>query len=387
MNDTGLVLSGGGARAAYQAGVLVAIADICAELKIENPFQIYSGISAGAINASMLVATPLNFKDAVLQLSDLWGRLNSDQVYRSNPFSLTAGGLKWMAELSMGGLIHTPGISLLDTAPLSELVNQNCKFDEIKKKIQAKKLRGIAVSALDYFSTSTVTFMHGQKDIQNWKRIRRKSETTQLHAQHVLASAAIPLLFPPIKIGDNYYGDGSIRNLSPSSPAISMGARRLIAIGVRRPEENCYNCPTSRMNSPTLARVVNVLMHAVMMDGLELDFERIQRINQNLAHLKPEELKSFSVQKIDCLWISPSRDLAELAVQKSENLPRMIRYLLKGLGSLSEASELTSFILFEPTYCRSLLEIGFEDGMKARDRIRHFLSAEPELVKPQILNH
>lgn len=166
-----------------------------------------------------------------------------------------------------------------------------------------------------------------------------------------------------------------------------MGARRLIAIGVRRPEENCYNCPTSRMNSPTLARVVNVLMHAVMMDGLELDFERIQRINQNLAHLKPEELKSFSVQKIDCLWISPSRDLAELAVQKSENLPRMIRYLLKGLGSLSEASELTSFILFEPTYCRSLLEIGFEDGMKARDRIRHFLSAEPELVKPQILNH
>lgn len=374
MPNLGLVLSGGGARGAYQAGVLSAIADICAQSKIKNPFDIYTGISAGAINATMLVGTPLNFCDSTANLVKIWEELSSDQVFISNPLSLSGGGLKWLAELSLGGLKQTPGISLLRTSPLRDLILKSCSFEDIQKRIDNKEVRALAISALDYYTTSTVTFIQGQEDIELWQRVRRRSERAVISAEHMMASAAIPILFPPVKIGSSHYGDGSVRNFSPCSPAIFMGSRKLIAIGVRKRQEVCYSSHSPGLpSSPSLARVINVLLHALMMDGLEIDIERIERINQNLQYVSETERKNLSVGYLDYLWISPSREISAVASKRTGELPTMLRYLLKGLGSLDEASELTSFLLFESQYCKELIELGFEDGMRAKDKIRHFV--------------
>lgn len=377
MQSIGLVLSGGGARAAYQVGVLSAIADISASAKVENPFNIYSGVSAGAINACMLAGTPHSFKGAVDNLISLWSNIKSEQVFNASAFGLTRGALKWFSDLSSGGLKNTHGISLLQTDPLRELLNKNCNFSEIKKKIDAGTLRAVSVSALDYLTTSTTSFIEGNDDVKTWNRIRRLSEKTELSAEHIMASAAIPLLFPPVKVGDLYYGDGCVRNLSPCAPAIYMGAKRLIAIGVRKPQEfiqnNKKNVPQS---SPTLAKVINVLLHAVMMDGLEHDIERMERINQNLKLLNEAEKKSLPISPIEYLWIAPSVEISEIAAKKVTELPMMIRYLLKGLGSLEEASELASFLLFESSYCKELIEIGYEDGMKSREKIKDFITQQ-----------
>jgi NTE family protein len=375
MQNVGLVLSGGGARAAYQVGVLSAIADISSDAKVENPFNIYSGVSAGAINTCMLAGSPHTFKGAVENLMSLWTNINSDQVFNSSPFGLTRGALKWFTDLSSGGLKNTHGMSLLQTDPLRQLLETNCKFDEIGKKIKAGTLRAVSVSALDYLTTSTTSFIEGVDDIKTWNRVRRFSEKTNLSAEHIMASAAIPLLFPPIQVGEIYYGDGSVRNLSPCAPAIYLGAKKVIAIGVRKQQDLCYTARTAGpQKSPTLAKVINVLLHAVMMDGLEHDIERMERINQNLKLLTQAEKDSLPVGTIEHLWISPSVEISEIAAKKVHELPMMIRYLLKGLGSLEEAAELASFLLFESNYCKELIEIGYEDGMKAKDKIRSFIT-------------
>lgn len=375
MQSIGLVLSGGGARAAYQVGVLSAIADISSTAKVENPFQIYSGVSAGAINACMLAGTPHSFKGAVDNLITLWSSINSDQVFNSSAFGLTRGALKWFSDLSSGGLKNTHGISLLQTEPLRQLLNKNCQFGEIKKKIDAGTLQAISISALDYLTTSTTSFIEGNDQVKTWNRIRRLSEKTRLSAEHIMASSAIPLLFPPIKVGEQYYGDGCVRNLSPCAPAVYLGAKRLIAIGVRKPQDLCFaNKTAGPQQSPTLAKVINVLLHAVMMDGLEHDIERMERINQNLKLLTDAERKSLPISPIEHLWIAPSVEISEIAAKKVGELPMMIRYLLKGLGSLDEAAELASFLLFESSYCKELIEIGYEDGMKSKDKIRTFIT-------------
>ncbi|MNK99668.1 hypothetical protein D3C87_1200760 [compost metagenome] len=264
---------------------------------------------------------------------------------------------------------------MLQTEPLRDLLNKNCQFGEIRKKIDSGVLRAVSVSALDYLTTSTTSFIEGNDDVKTWNRIRRLSEKTSLSSEHIMASAAIPLLFPPIQVGDFYYGDGCVRNLSPCAPAIYMGAKRLIAIGVRKPQDLCYTSKhAGPQRSPTLAKVINVLLHAVMMDGLEHDIERMERINQNLKLLNETEKKALPISPIEYLWISPSVEISEIAAKKVTDLPMMIRYLLKGLGSLEEAAELASFLLFESSYCKELIEIGYEDGMKHKDKIHSFIT-------------
>lgn len=378
MSSLGLVLSGGGARAAYQAGVIAAIADICSDLGISQPFDFYTGLSAGAINAAMITATEsCNIRDACENLTNLWSRVESQQVYLTDPLSLSMGGLHWIADLSLGGVKKSsPGKSLLNNVPLKKLISDNCHFENIQRNLEKKRFRGLAISALDYFSTCTITFLQSQEEIPLWKRPRRQAEQSILTTDHILASSAIPLLFPPVFLDNRYFGDGCIRNQSPCGPAISMGAQKIIAIGVRSRQEICYSSPhINRNQSPTVGRVVSVLLNAVMMDGMEMDMERLDRINTNISKLSEVEKKNLTVRFIDHLWISPSVDIAEIAAEKVNKLPQMIRYLLKGLGSLQDASEIASFLLFEPSYCEKLIEIGFEDGMKQKEQIRRLLSS------------
>ncbi|KYG65241.1 patatin family protein [Bdellovibrio bacteriovorus] len=374
--SVGLVLSGGGARAAYQAGVIAAIAEIAEKNGVQQLFNYYTGVSAGAINATMLASTPeCRITNGTKKLLDLWSHVTAEQVYVTDPFHLSFGGIKWITDLSMGGMKPTSHRrALLDTSPLKSLIRKHCDFSNIQKNIDAKKFSALAVSALDYFSTSTVTFVQGTQEIPSWQRVRRQSEASKITSDHLLASAAIPLLFPPVTIGHRHYGDGCIRNQSPCGPAIYMGARKLIAIGVRKKQDLCYTSHhVQDVKPPTVGRVVSVLLHAVMMDGLEVDIERIERINSNILKLSEKEQSSLSVRPIQYVWISPSRDLSQIASNKVERLPRMIRYLLRGLGSLQDASEIASFLLFDQEYCKTLTEIGYEDGLQQKEQIERLL--------------
>lgn len=377
MPTLGLVLSGGGARGAYQAGVIAAIAHICSRQKIENPFQIYSGVSAGAINVALLAAQASNFVPSSKNLVNLWSKIDSDNVFYADLMALSRGGLQWMTELSLGsrGKDGMALRSLLSTHPLSTFLTEACKFQEIQKKINAGQLQAVSVSALDYESIATVTFFQGQSDLPTWERGMHRSEKAILGVEHVMASSAIPLLFPPIQIQGRYYGDGCIRNQSPCGPAIYLGAERVIAIGVRRRQDTFYSYHNKGDSEvPTVARVANVLMNAVMMDGLESDIQRINQVNDSLSALSTEERSRVAMRKVDALWIAPSVDFSELAKKREGDLPRIIRYILRGPGSLDESSEMFSYLMFTPHYCRQLIDIGFSDGMKEQDRIAEFLT-------------
>lgn len=371
MSNLGLVLSGGGARGAYQAGVLAALSHISEKMQIRNPFQIYTGVSAGAINVGLLVASPRDFVDSVNSLVDLWSNINSDQVFYADLMALSRGGLQWMTEISLGSRNKGAALrSLLSTHPLSNLLAEVCHFNEIEDKIHSGILRAVGVSALDYDSISTVTFFEGMNEVTSWERGMHRSERVTLGVQHILASSAMPMLFPPVSIGDGYYGDGCIRNQSPCGPAIYMGADKIIAVGVRRRQDTwfTYHHKEAR-EAPTVARVANVLMNAVMMDGLESDIQRIEQINQSYSLLSEKERQRVALREVESLWIAPSIDFSEIAAHKGGELPRMIRYLLRGPGSLDESKELMSYLLFTPSYCKQLIEVGFSDGMKEREQI------------------
>lgn len=377
MSKIGLVLSGGGARGAYQVGVISAIAAIAEELNIKNPIKIYTGVSAGAINASFLAAGAHDFHFAAKSLVDLWSHLNHDQVFYSDVASIGKIGFKWMEELSFGALTGTtPGRALLDTAPLNKLITKNLQFELIQQNIQHGHMDAIALSAMDYKSTTTVTFVQGHGNLKMWSKARRHSETAMMQAEHVMASAAIPMLFPPISVGDRYFGDGCIRNSSPCGPAIYMGAEKLIIIGVRKTSETAYDQRgLANAKAPSVARVLNVLLNAVMLDGIELDVERLKRVNEFVSAIPENNRKNLIYKPVDYCFISPSADIGEIATSKATRLPRIIRYLLKGLGSLDEASEIISYLLFDPSFCTQLIEIGFEDGMRQKEELVRLMTS------------
>ena len=372
----GLVLSGGGARGAYQAGVLSAIAEITKDLGIKDPFHIFTGASAGSINASMLACEAQDFNLGCQKLVDLWSHISSEQVFKTDALSLGKIGFRWIEDLSLGGLTGaTPGKSLLDTSPLRKLLEKNLNFDQLATNIESGRVRALGMTALDYKRTKSVTFVQSADDVPMWNMSLRNSEKQIINAGHIMASAAIPLLFPAQTVGHDWYGDGCVGNSSPCGPAIYMGSDKIMAIGVRMNTLTAHEARGLQdPKAPSVARVVNVLLNAVMMDGIELDIERIGRINKFIDHVPDKQQRKISYRKIDPLWISPSADIGEIASQKAESLPRMVRYLIKGLGSLEDASEIISYLLFEPSFTTQLIEIGFEDGMQEKEAIKKFFT-------------
>lgn len=379
MSKLGLVLSGGGARGAYQAGALAAIGDIAAQERIANPFKIMSGVSAGSINASILASSLDPLQEASVHLTHLWANITTDEVFYVNLKEISRSGLGWVSDLPFTKASQKDGqpYSLFSTTPLRSLLSETIAFENIETKIQKKILYGLSVSALEYDSISTKTFFQGQENILPWERPMHRSEKTVLNVDHVMASSAIPLLFPGIKIANRYYGDGCIRNQSPCSPAIYMGADRFIAIGVRRKHETWFTYNhADEGHPPSLTRLINVIFHSMMMDGIELDLQRISQINSHLELMSQTERAKASPRPIDYLWISPSVDFAKLAIQQSGKLPRLIRYFLRGVGQLNESSELISYLLFDGGYCSELMEVGYSDGMRVKDDIRRILHGD-----------
>jgi NTE family protein len=374
--DKGLVLSGGGARGAYQVGVLSAMADIARSLGIREAFDIYSGVSAGAINATFLAAGADDFGRASKALVDLWSQLNSERVFKSDVGSLGKMGLSWMKSVSIGTAEGgVPGLSLLDTEPLKELLVERLSFAKIQNNLDRKVLKALAITAMDYQTSTSVTFVQGADHLRTWKKHRRQSETVPISADHVMASAAIPLLFPPVGVGDRFFGDGCIRNTTPCGPSIYLGARKLMVIGVRQQGPSAYEQRLLKSHkAPSVAGVLNVLLNAILLDGIELDLERLERVNSLIDLVPSKSHGNLPYQKVEVLSISPSADIGEIAAQKHHKLPPVIRYLLRGLGRIEEASEIVSYLLFDPSFCTQLIEIGYEDGMKQRDDIEKFLT-------------
>ena len=278
-----------------------------------------------------------------------------------------------MGELSLGGLIgSTPGRALLDTSPLKILLEKHLDYAAIEKNLKEKHYTALAITAVDYQTSNSITFVQGQDDLPSWNKARRFSEKALIKSEHIMASSAIPLLFPPVNIDQRWFGDGCVRNSHPCAPSIYLGAEKLVIIGVRKQGYSVYEENILQNKAPSVARVINVILNAVLLDGIELDVERLERVNEFIRKV-PNSLQShLNYKPVDYFWISPSADLGEIASRKSAKLPRVIRYLIKGLGTLDDASEIVSYLLFDPSYCSQLIDLGYKDALKQKENMLRF---------------
>ena len=363
-------MTGGGARAAYQVGAVRALYEILGKKK--NLFEVITGNSAGAINATYLGANTENWDVATHNLTELWTRVKPQSIFDLRKRTISDLGLRWISGTVLGGL--TPKGSavnhLLDTEPLRELAEREIDFAHISRNIKNGNLHGIALSCTNYNSGSNVIFYEGHENIKDWSRSDRFSCRTELTVNHLMASAAIPFFFPPVQIGYSFYGDGCIRQTTPLSPAIHLGADKIIGIGVRypHPRETMRDLAFSHFTNPTLGQVTGVLLNAIFLDSLDADVERLQRINDLIAEGAHPELKSVPI-----LMIRPSRDLGKMTVKITHELPAMLRYLLKGIGvSDSEGLDLLSYLAFDVSYTKPLMELGYDDTYKMKNEILAF---------------
>lgn len=373
---TGLVLTGGGARAAYQVGALLALRE---QLGARFCFDILAGASAGAINSATLASYADDFDAGLARLRQTWSALTPDRVYRTDAGSLLTLGTRWMRQLSTGGMFGSPSANaLLDTAPLAALLRELLPVERIPEHIAAGRLHGAAVTATSYHSGSALTFFDGAPAIAPWSRSTRLGVRHPITVDHVLASAAIPLFFPPVAIEGSFFGDGCMRLNAPLSPAIHLGAERVVAIGIRyarTPEETDLLNRASVDAPPTISEIGGVMLNAIFLDSLEGDVERMIRINATLKLLSETQHAQQLLRRIPLLVLRPSRDLGTLAIEQYRRFPKMLRYLLRGIGATDDSGwDLVSYLAFEPGYVARLIELGYEDTRVRRDDIDAFFA-------------
>lgn len=372
----GLILTGGGARAAYQVGVLRAIAEILPKDRA-NPFPVICGTSAGAINAAVLAANAMDFRKGVRQLVTVWKNFHVDQVYRSDPLGVLANAVRWWAALIMAGLGRHNPVALLDNSPLAGLLERSLPFDDIQACIESGALYAVSITASGYSSGQSVSFYQGAELIAPWKRARHLGIATAIGCEHLLASSAIPFIFPAVRINREYFGDGSMRQIAPISPALHLGAERVLVVGVRRPS-NEQPARTQEGEYPPLAQIAGHALNSIFLDSIEVDIERLEHINRIIDHF-PERSPAASgldVRKVDVLVISPSEEIEKVAERHARALPATIRFLFSGVGAMSRrGASLVSYLLFEKSFCRALIELGYRDTMGRKDEILRFIGA------------
>ncbi|MBZ2188029.1 patatin-like phospholipase family protein [Alcanivorax sp. JB21] len=369
----GLILSGGGARAAYQVGVLTAIADLLPR-GTRNPFPVICGTSAGAINAASLAANAGNYRLAVRGLERVWSNLTAEQVYRTDLLAFVKSLLRWALPTYMTG--NTPvNSALLDSRPLRRLLSLVINFQHIERSLQRGDLHALSITASSYATGESVAFFQALPEVQEWSRARRLGRRAHIGMPHLLASSAIPLLFPAQAVEGTYYGDGAVRQLAPISPALHLGASKVLVVGV---SGNISAHPQRPLhNYPSMAQVLGHVLNSVFVDTLEGDVERLERINGTL-HAIPQGVRDkqgIGLREVDVLKIYPSQPIDEIAAEHIGELPRSLRFFLRGSGGTSAAgAAAVSYLLFEPGFCRRLMSLGYQDAMRREQEIRAFLT-------------
>ena len=371
------MLTGGGARAAYQVGVLRALAHILPH-GISNPFPIVCGTSAGAINAAAVAAGAHDFHRAVRRLQLVWRNFRAHQVYRSDPLGIATTGVRWLLEPVLRRFGRIAPVALLDNSPLSELLRNRLDLHELGQVISSGALRAIAVSASSYSTGESISFYQGNDLLSGWRRARRVGVRVEIGIEHLLASSALPFIFPPVRIHREYFGDGSMRQMAPVSPALHLGAQRVFVISVGR--QITEEQERVQIDSyPSLAQIAGHALNSIFLDGLETDIERLQRINRTLRLMPPESRDAdlFQLREVEVLVMHPSQDLGALAAQHARELPIAVRMLLSVIGGMRRGGgTLVSYLLFEQAYCRALIDLGYRDTMARRDEVARFLGVD-----------
>jgi NTE family protein len=369
--DLALALAGGGARGAYQVGALAALAEGRPDL---NP-PILTGVSAGAINTSYLAAHRGSFADGVAGLRREWARLTPDQVYRVRPVNLVGNALRWTVRLLMGRRGDPGSVQgLMDVSPLRKFLEECVDLSGIADNVATGKLRAAALTTTSYTTGQTVTFMQCVPEIPIWERVQRIGVRAELSLDHVMASAALPLVFPAVRLRDGFYGDGSVRLIAPLAPAIHLGAQRIIAIAMRS-SRSFASVPVQQTREyPATAEVMSLLFNAVFLDSLDADAERLERINRVLESCRTGVVESL--RPIKLLMLRPSRDLGALSRGLEASLPHNLRWIVNSIGGRREgSSDFVSYLLFDPSYTNQLVELGYEDTRRDWERVEEFLEA------------
>jgi NTE family protein len=396
----GLVLTAGGARGAYQAGVLRRVGEIPALQNRPSPFQIVAGASAGAINGAILAARSEHFGAATGEVARVWGELGVDRVFRTDLPSLALCAASLARDFALGGLLgHTITSGLLDTSPLESFLESVFPPGGIRAAIERGHLYAVAVTATSYHSGRSYTFVQGRMGHPVWTKSRRVVLPATLTHKHILASGAIPIVFPPVQLastaGELWFGDGGLRLVAPMSPAIRLGATHVFAVGVRssaaaeslaRTEagaEAAAGEPGQVLPRPPLAQVCGVFLNAIFLDHLDTDLDHLRRMNELVsAHhgMNGSAPAAEPMRQVTPFVLSPSEDLALVAQRFAHRMPRLLRYAIDGLGTPdAQSADLLSYLLFDASYTRTLVDIGYRDAAGRIGEIESFLHASGAL--------
>ena len=383
--DCALVLSGGGARSAYQVGALNYITDAFPEYR----FAILNGVSAGAINAAYLANYSGTTREATGRLLEMWEDLNTEDVYEAESglrvlWNFFRHGMR--AEGKENGLEHKGAQALLDTTPLrntleKKLAGQGGQLTGIADNLEQDRLKAFSVATTNYATGQTVTWVQGREAVL-WERPNRLSTNTTITLDHVMASASLPLLFPAVRIGEAWYGDGGVRLSAPLAPSIHLGADRILVLSTRYSRSREEADRPAVEGYPPPAQIISILMNSMFLDVLDQDAWALRRFNQLIEQL-PQK-KRFGMRPIQLMQLRPSVDLGRLARDYEATLPATFRFLERGLGTTeTESPDWLSMLLFEPDYISRLAEIGYNDARRQHEDIEAFLSGDDERVFPQ----
>ncbi len=386
-HKSALVLPGGGARGAYQVGVLKAVAELVPRGS-PNPFHILSGTSAGAVNSIVIASKARRYRVAVAELERVWANFRCHHVYRTDNRTMLKASLHWLSSIVLGGLLVGTPKSLLDNSPLRALLSRNVRFPRIRESLDQGWLDAVAVTAASYNSARSSTFFEAAESAEGWSRTRRMGLPAALNLDHIMASIAVPMIFPPVKIHGEFFGDGAMRQATPLSPAVRLGADRILVIGVRDEiADTSTSAAADDVEPPSFAQIAGYMLDTLFMDGLYSDLERVTRINQLIDSVAPEHRGEplSSMRPIDTMVIVPSKDIRVIAHKHRKELPFAVGALLRGIGGKrSSENRLMSYLLFERAFTRELIALGYEDAMNVKEQLQNFVLGNeiPRLFAP-----